>query len=234
MTTLLVDAERLRADRVEVRDAEHRHLFRALRLGPGDRLRVVDGEGVARWGEVATVARHSATVNLLGPAPANEPALRLDLLVASPRPQRASWLVEKATEIGVARIGFLASSRSPRRYGPSTLERLVRVARAALEQSQRSRLPEITGPHEWKDLDSLVTAEERWLLDPAADQAPLERRPDGRTAVLVIGPEGGFTASETAELQQLGCRSHSLGPRVLRVETAAVVGAAMLLMAPEC
>jgi 16S rRNA (uracil1498-N3)-methyltransferase len=177
VTTLLVDAERLRADRVEVRHAEHRHLFRARRLGPGDRLRVVDGEGAARWGEVEAVARHAATVTLLGPAPANEPVLRLDLLVAAPRPQRAAWLVEKATEIGVGRIGFLASSRSPRRYGPATLERLTRVARAALEQSQRSHLPKITGPHEWQALDSLVTAEERWLLDPTADYRPLKRRP---------------------------------------------------------
>ena len=233
MTTLMVDAARLAADRLEVRAAEHRHLFRARRLGPGDRLRIVDGQGGARWGEVRKVGRHDATVTLLEPAPSNEPALQLDLLVAAPRPQRASWLIEKATEIGAQRIGLLASNRSPRRYGPGTVERLRRVARAALEQSERSRLPQITGPHEWDTVASLLTAEERWLLDPAAEPRPLRCRPETRTAVLLVGPEGGFTAEERDTLLRLGCRSRSLGRRVLRVETAAVVGAALLL-APGC
>jgi len=197
VTTLLVDPDRLAADRLEVRDAEHRHLFRARRMGPGERLRVVDGQGEARWGEVSSVDRHTAIVTLLEPA------------------------------------GLLASRRSPRRYGAGTLERLHRVARAALEQSERSRLPEITGPHEWEAVESLVTAEERWLLDPAAETRPLRCRPETRSAVLVIGPEGGFTAQERERLLQLGCRSRSLGRRVLRVETAAVVGAALLLT-PGC
>lgn len=233
MTTLLVDAERLATDRLEVRGAEHRHLFRARRLGPGERLRVVDGQGRARWGEVSSVDRQAAVVTLLEPAPDNETVLRLDLLVAAPRPQRASWLIEKATEIGVSRVGLLASRRSPRRYGAGTLERLNRVARAALEQSERSRLPEITGPHEWEVVESLVTAEERWLLDPAAETRPIRCRPETRSAVLVIGPEGGFTAEEQEALRRLGCRPRSLGRRVLRVETAAVVGAALLLT-PGC
>jgi len=233
VTTLLVDAGRLTANRLEVRDAEHRHLFRARRLGPGERLRVVDGQGAARWGEVLEVSRRVATVALLEPAPTHEPALRLDLLVAAPRPQRASWLIEKATEVGVRRIGLLVSERSPRRYGRGTLERLGRVARSAVEQSERSRLPEISGPHEWSEIATLVTAEERWCLDPEGESGSLRCRPETRSAVLLIGPEGGFTAVEREALGGLGCRSRSLGRRVLRVETAAVVGAGLLLT-PGC
>ncbi len=109
----------------------YRHLFRARRVGVGERLRVVDGEGRARWGEVIQVGRNAALVELAEPAAPNEPRLRLEVLVATLRPERASWLVEKATEIGAGAVRFLNTERGPRSFGAGTAERLRRVAIAA-------------------------------------------------------------------------------------------------------
>ncbi len=145
----------------------YRHLFRARRIAVGERLRVVDGEGRARWGEVIQVGRTAALVELAEPAAPNEPCLRLEILVATLRPERASWLVEKATELGASAVRFLNTERGPRSFGPGTADRLRRVAIAAVEQCHRSRCPEVTGPHPFAEVATLTSAaDQRWLLDP--------------------------------------------------------------------
>jgi 16S rRNA (uracil1498-N3)-methyltransferase len=228
MITLLVDPGRFQGDQTIVEDDAYRHLFRARRAAVGDRLRVVDGEGWARWGEVAGVERRRAVVTLGADAPANEPPYRLTLVVAALRPERASWLVEKATEIGVAAVRFLASERTPRQYGEAQVERWRRVASAAVEQCHRSRRPAVSGVHGWGELPELVAdARERWFLDFQGGDLGA---PHALAGVVLVGPEGGWSDAERAELERLGVASVALGPRVLRVETAAVVAAARLLL----
>lgn len=208
-------------------DSYH-HLFRVRRLSAGDELRLVDGAGRARWGRVSEVTRQHAVVELGAPAPDNEARHRVELLVGALRRERASWLVEKATELGVAAVRFVASERSPRTFGGATFERLQRVARGAVEQCGRSRLPEVSGIHPWDDLEALVAAAgDAWLLDPAAP--PGLGRAGGASALLV-GPEGGWSVDERAQLVDLGCRPAGLGQRVLRVETAAIAGLVRLLV----
>lgn len=229
--TLLVEPGALDAGETRVEGEAYRHLFRAARLAVGDLLRVVDGEGRARWGRVVRVDRRIGVVTLVEPAPAYEAPVPVEVLVAPPRPQRASWLVEKVTEVGVSAIRFLAAQRSPRDYGAGQMERLRRIARSALEQCGRSRLPEISGPHGFDQLPELLAPlAQRWLLDPEGEAPGLAaaREP----SALLVGPEGGWTQPERRALAGLGCRPVNLGPRSLRVETAAVVGAALLLVGP--
>jgi len=233
--TLLAPAG-ITGDELRVEGEAYRHLFRARRLAAGDRIRVVDGQGRARWAEVARIDRSTAVLALGEPAPANEPAVRLDLLVPTLRPERASWMVEKVTELGVRAIRFLHTERAPRHFGAGTLDRLRRVAAAALEQSHGACLPEITGPHEWRDLAALTGgAGARWVLDPEAEAGGwASDRSDRSVRFLLIGPEGGWSPREQAELRASGWQAVGLGPRVLRTETAAVVGgAAVLLRGPN-
>ena len=225
----LLAPEGISGGELRVEGEPYKHLFRARRLGVGDRLRVVDGRGEARWAEVARIDRSVAALTLGDPAPANEPALRLDLLVPTFRPERASWMVEKVTELGVRGIRFLHTERAPRHFGEGTLDRLRRVAAAALEQCHGARLPEISGPHEWRELAVLTEgAGARWVLDPEAEVGSDSDRVT--TAALLVGPEGGWSPREQAELRFSGWRPVGLGPRVLRIETAAVVGAAAVLL----
>jgi 16S rRNA (uracil1498-N3)-methyltransferase len=230
MITLLVDPVAFDAPAVRVEGEAYRHLFQARRVAAGEELRIVDGRGRARWGKVARVDRTSATVALGGTAPDREPAFRLELLVPTCRPERASWLVEKATEIGVVAVRFLNTARAPREPGGGALDRLRRVAAAAVEQSHRSRLPEITGPHAWSEIGRLTAgAGHRWFLDPeAAADVSLNVGAEGAGALLV-GPEGGLAPEESRGLLEAGWTPVDLGERILRLETAALVGAALVL-----
>ncbi|HEY2739074.1 MAG TPA: RsmE family RNA methyltransferase [Thermoanaerobaculia bacterium] len=231
LTTLLVEPASFDGSEVRVEGDAYNHLFRARRLAVGDRVRVVDGAGRARWSAVARIDRSMAALTLGEPAPANDPLRRVDLLVPTLRPERASWLVEKATEIGVSAIRFLHTERAPRDFGSGTLHRLGRVSTAALEQCHGARLPALSGPHAWSELAALTAgAAERWVLDTAADCEVSESLKTTAPAALLIGPEGGWSDRERGELRPAGWRAAGLGCRVLRAETAAVVGAARLLL----
>lgn len=226
IANLLVSPAELAGERVVVEGEPYRHLFRARRLAADTRLRLVDGEGRARWTEVAAIDRRHAELRLLGEAPANDPKRRVELLVATPRPERAAWLVEKATELGVWAVRFLASERAVRGVDAKSLARLQRIAGAALEQCGGARLPVLSGPHELGDLSKVALPARVHLLQPHATE-PMPLGGDEPAAVLV-GPEGGWTDGELATLAALASRVR-LGERVLRVETAAIASAALLL-----
>ncbi len=238
MTALIVSPAQLRGEQVVVEGDGYRHLFRAKRMAVGDGLRVVDGEGRARHGEIVEVGRRQATVTLGRPAESLESEVKLELWVAPPRPQRAAWLVEKATELGAHAVRFVATERTSRQWGEEVMARLARVARAAVEQCGRSRVPPITGVHPWTDLVTQSEAGEaamvRHVLHPGAARqlsawfqaASIQTASPG---AVLIGPEGGWTVEELAELQAGGWIELGLGARVLRTETAAITAAALWL-----
>lgn len=228
MITVLVDGELLAQVEIELAGHAYRHLFRARRLARGARLRLADGEGRARWAEVVEIGTRTARLVLGEPAPTHEPEVRLELLVAAPKPSRLSWLVEKATEVGVAAVRLIASERGPRSVGPGTLGRLGRIAATALEQSHRSCLPAISGVHAWDEVRTLLDPLPIRFYAQAGAQVAGPWAGIGPVALL-IGPEGGWVDHEVSEIERLGCRPLGLGPGILRIETAAVVGAGVLL-----
>lgn len=231
MTSLLVPAEALVGDDWVVDGDAYRHLFRARRLAVGDGVRLADGAGAARWAEVVTVDKKSARLRLGEAAPVPEPAVRVTLLVAAPKKERASWLVEKATELGVAAVRLIETERTPRGFGEGTVRRLERVAVAAFEQCGRGVLPEVSGTHGWGEVRGLVEGcGSRWVLDlvEGAVGGGGMAAEEG-SAVVVVGPEGGWTDGEREELREWGCGPVTLGSTVLRVETAAIVGAGLIL-----
>lgn len=229
MITLLVTPEEFDREEIQVEGERYRHLFRARRVAAGERLRLTDGAGRARWAEVTSVDRSAGTVAAAEPAPTNEPPLYLELFCATPKPEPAAWLVEKATEVGASAIRFVQSERAPRELTSSAVARLSRVAAAAVEQCHRARTPEVTGAHSWSELPGLLGGSElRYVLDPRGPLGiPLDGSPS--RVALAVGPEGGWSADELAALERAGCQPLRLGARVLRIETAAVVGAALLL-----
>jgi len=226
--TLLVDPDELRAGRVEIRGDKYKHLFKVRRLATGTRMRLVDGEGNARWGEVERIEAKTALVEIGETAPANELSARVEIFVVPPKPQRLKILVEKTTELGAVAIRIVSSARMAREVLPNEMGRLKRIAAAAVEQSQRSRVPDISGPHSWSDALSLAADLGRLrVLDPGARDS-LAPSPESRSGLLV-GPEGGFSVEELADLASRNAWSVNLGPTILRTETAAIVGCALLL-----
>ena len=239
MTTHVVSPIEFDGRDIEVSGQAFHHLFRVKRLRVGEEMRVVDGEGRARRGVVARVERSHGVVALGGALASLEPGLRLALLVALPKPDRAAWLVEKSTELGAHSVHFVLTERSARderALGAPQLLRLHRVAVAAVEQCGRSQVPQVSGLHPLAE----AVARERAAgarvlgLDARAElglaAADLE---EGRPVAVLVGPEGGWSEAERAELDGSRTDWRSLGERVLRVETAAVAACAVLLAAPQ-
>jgi 16S rRNA (uracil1498-N3)-methyltransferase len=232
MTTLALAAEAwesaVRTGEHRVRGEAYRHLVRARRMAVGEAVRLTDAQGQARWSEFARVDRQEAVLWLQGPAPAREPSRWVEIAVAMPKPERAAWLVEKTAELGVRRLRFIACERAPRAPGSAALERLRRVARAALEQSEGSFLMEIPAPLPWGEAIGLPRLDCEAVLDPSGDSEAAPFLAPG-PARLWIGPEGGWTAGELEAIRERGAASVNLGPRILRIETAAVVAVARAL-----
>jgi 16S rRNA (uracil1498-N3)-methyltransferase len=222
--TVVVPPADLEGERLALTGDTYRHLFRSRRVAADEPLRVVDGLGRARWASLESIGRDRAWARLGDAAPSGDPAIGAELFVALPKPDRAAWLVEKATELGAAAIRFVDFERSAREASPGGLDRLRRVAVAALEQCHGSRLPEIFPPCDFAAALTLARPG-GWLLAPGGDRAALAQG----AAQLWIGPEGGVSPAERQAALGAGLLEIDLGPRILRVETAAVVGLASLL-----
>ena len=145
-----------------------------------------------------------------------------------PKGDRQKWLVEKATELGVARLVPLVTERAVAQPSENALERLRRAVIEASKQCGRNRLMEIALPKSW---DEFLTANNqvayRLVAHPSAEE-PLSSYLQA-SIVAAIGAEGGFTDEEIARAESQGWKSIGLGPRTLRVETAAVALAARLI-----
>lgn len=210
--------------------ATHR-LRDVLRLRAGDALRLFDGAGTECEAQVVEVERRSVRLAIGAVVPSlAEPAAPVWLACAFPRGQRGDWLVEKATECGAAAFVATAAERSVMHAGTGRLDRWQRIAIEAAEQCGRAVVPTFEpeppagARHLLADPEATRTPEEA-LVAPAADAAA--------AVVLHIGPEGGWTAAEREQLVAAGALAVTLGPRVLRVETAAVLAVARVVQALE-
>lgn len=213
---------------------EAHHLAHVRRDRAGDLVVVFDGMGRSGRAIVRSIGRRAVVLELIGEVSITDgPRPRLTLGTAVPKGDRFDWLVEKATEIGVDRLVPLRTARSVVDPRAAKLDRLRRVVIEACKQSGRDHLMYLEGPMEWSRFLEERTGEAetmRYLADPASPLVALE---GGSGSVedlrLAVGPEGGFDFEERALALELGWRGLCLGPHLLRVETAGLVGSALLL-----
>ena len=210
------------------------HVSRVLRLRGGDPVTLFNGDGWEYPGVVAAdrggVVEVEVTARVAGMA---ESPLALTLAQGVARGERMDMVMQKATELGVARIVPLLTERSvvrlDARQGQRKMAHWKAVTVAACEQSGRSRLPVVEVP---VHLDDWLAREPqpalRLTLAPGAQQSLRTLGGEWREAALLIGPEGGLTDAEQAKAERAGYQSCSLGRRVLRTETAALAALAVL------
>jgi 16S rRNA (uracil1498-N3)-methyltransferase len=225
---------------------EARHALTVLRLGPGDRLAVLDGSGLEYEAVIAETGGAGgqgetlrARIVRAGPR-ASEPSLDLHLLQGLPKGDKLDLIVQKATELGVRRIVPVVTERSLARpeagSGGTKAARWRRIAQEAAKQAGRAVVPEIEEPRSVAEALAalpdgcalIVPWEEERRRTLAQAAARLER--NGAAAVL-IGPEGGLSAAEIAQVAAAGGQTVTLGPRLLRTETAGLAVLACLLFA---
>lgn len=237
--------EPLREGVLPLSEEESVHLRSVLRLGVGARVMLTDGAGRMAEGVVLDAAARAVVVEMGAPQfRARTLAEQSRVLVAPPKQtERLEWIVEKAVELGVGAIQWVESSRCER--GRVNIDRLTRVARAAMKQSLGCYLPRIDpltplpkclaehyAGSARTELRAVAHIEEGVSPFPSLAQR-LAEAGAMRPLSLAIGPEGGFTPEEVNLLREHGFLCVSLGAKRLRVETAVLAGLALFSQWPE-
>jgi len=226
-----VDA--IRGGIAELAGENARHLTRVLRVEPGQRYEISDGQ--AAWlAEVVEARGPRVAFRVLESAETPEPAACITLCAALIKFDRFEWMIEKATELGVERIRPVETARSEKglfQAAAKRAERWARIAHEAAEQSRRLRPPEILPAVRLEVCLRTATATCRFRMEESeapplfALLSPAPQAP--REIHLLVGPEGGWTDEERGAAASSGWQPASLGPGILRAETAAIASIAI-------
>ena len=245
--------DKLKPGQLKFEGPEFHHMVRVTRHQTGDVVRLFDGVGHEADAEIATISRNAAALNVreiefIPP----DPDPQLVLAVPIPKVNRAGWLIEKAVELGVSKLIPLSTVRSVVDPRDSKIETFRSSVVAACKQCGRSRLMEISSPVKFGDLvksqfpkqltmvahpggvplsEVFIRASLKQSLD--RNQASSADTTSVTSVLVVIGPEGGLTAEEVTQAVDGGAQLVSLGPLILRMETAALLVASLFQMARQ-
>ncbi|MDZ7261591.1 MAG: 16S rRNA (uracil(1498)-N(3))-methyltransferase [candidate division KSB1 bacterium] len=232
-----VNPQEVTKESLVIKGDEFKHLGVVVRKKPGDRAVAVDGQGNVFEFTITRIEKNFAEGRIDKKSRrVGEPLFRLTLGLALLKGQRFDWVIEKGTEIGIARFIPLLTDRGVAEQSPSKINRWRRIALTAMKQSCRSIWPEVT---EAQPISQVLNQSSEYALKlmahPEAGTPKLsqileeENHKHLRNGIIVIGPEGGFTADEVTTAMECGFSLFSLGPRRLRSETAAMVAATLVL-----
>lgn len=217
------------AKTIRITGQEAQHLGRVMRAKRGDDVVVFDGSGSEFVAQVDAVGRNEVDVIVTQKLDVDRELSRsVTLAVAMPKGDRQKWLVEKAVELGVAAIVPLKTQRGVAQPKSSAIKRLERAVVEASKQCGRNRLLAIHDPATLEEIIEDAGGEDgnRWVAHPGGE--PMQDVRDDSPCWIAIGPEGGFTDQETSLAVEAGWKTVGLGPRILRIETAALTLASLL------
>jgi len=221
------------AKNVELAGPAGHYLTRVLRLSKGDRVTLFNGDGNDYSGEIVDIQAQRVGVRITGVVnPGNESPLKITLVQAICRGERMDTALQKATELGVFCIQPLMSDRVGVRLDESRQVKRVthwqKVVISACEQSGRAVVPEVKKPLSISDWLAGAFESRRLVLDPFAENKLSGLLVEGDSISILVGPEGGFTNEEIKKVCANGVLAVSLGPRVLRTESAGPAAIAVL------
>jgi 16S rRNA (uracil1498-N3)-methyltransferase len=224
-------ADRVEGDRAFLLDHNAMHLFRVLRVKPGQQFEVVAG-GTLRLGTVEFASEERVEFQL-GPEIASSALPEVDVYLSIFKFDRLEWALEKLTELGVSRIAPVIAQRSGHhlvKAAPSRLDRWRKIAHESAQQSRRIAPPQIAPPLALKQAVAEAKGSRIVLSEseegPTLKAALAESQPP---LSLAFGPEGGWTPEEIKMLQDAGWEPASLGHTILRAETAAIAAVAVVM-----
>ncbi len=208
------------------------HIGRVLRMKAGQRLKLFNGNGRVFQGEIVAVTKKATSVSLMAEeTPQVESPLRIVLGQAMSRGERMDYAIQKAIELGIAEITPLFTERCEVRLSTERQEKRrqhwEKVVISACEQCGRNTLPIIHPPASINDWLSCQTTDLRFVLHHRTEKK-LEGYDRPESVSLLVGPEGGLTMDEIALAEKHQCHALSLGPRVMRTETAPIAAAGIM------
>jgi len=223
--------DQVRNGHAAIEGEDARHLTRVLRVEPGQRYEISDNRNVY-LAEIVTAHKESVIFQTLEQLGAPELPVRIVLCAALIKFDHFEWIVEKATELGVAEIIPVEAARSDKGLDRAAVKRVDRWRKIALEasqQSRRARLPEVSEPVSFAEALARQ-ADHRFALDEEPGGVALAHAiPSGVASVaLLTGAEGGWTDAERAAFAPAGWTRATLGPLILRAETAAIAALAVV------
>lgn len=223
--------------RVQLGTEEARHLRDVLRLQPGDQVFVFDGEGREFNCSAAELRRDSAELTVVEEVEPARPESPVDLCLglALLKGEKFDLVVQKATELGVARITPLITERADVRLrdvkdAEKRVARWQRIAQEAAKQSGRARVPEVTEPQKFESFIDERSQGLRLMFSEREGEslAAAIGSEEFQLATMMVGSEGGWTDAELAGVSEAGWKIVTLGGRIQRAETAAIVVTALL------
>ena len=234
-TRLFVSRHAINGDVAELEGDRARYLGRVLRLRVGDDVAIFNGSG-PEWAATITAMTKGTVTLELGERieSATESPLKIHLVQGISRGERMDYVVQKATELGVKRITPVLTEygvvKLDEKRAAKRREHWEGVAASACEQCGRTRLPLIDGPLALKDWFGArpVSTDLDLILAPGATTPLAGIKPPDTKVCILIGPEGGFSQIEYEDAEVAGFKAVSLGPRILRTETAAVAALAVM------
>jgi 16S rRNA (uracil1498-N3)-methyltransferase len=244
MRRFFVRPDDISGDTITISGGDAGHIGRVLRLGPGDKLSISDGVGRVYDAEIVSVERDRVICSFSNSRDYETPRIKVTLYQGLPKGKKMDLIVEKLTEVGVDRIVPVAMDRSVAEYAgerqAKKVERWRATALEAAKQSRRVTVPVVEDIKSWTDaaaeLKDIVAADGPVIVPWEDAEGLTVREAIGRSAAaeevaLLIGPEGGFATQEIATLRSAGAAMVTLGPNILRTETAGIVAAALTLAA---
>jgi len=238
MPTLLIPPRSIEGDYFLIEGDEAHHLLRVLRKKPGDEIDITDGKGTLYHGALlfCDPGVPQAKGRILSSKMIDRPRCRVRLFQGLPKGAKFDYVLEKATELGVESIHpFLSEKNLIKKAEGGTggkMKRWKNLIEAATKQCGRSRIPELYPVVDFNGMIGELKASVSIVLSPAAlkgsFQTEIRRNLQAEAVNLVIGPESGFSEGETEALVKAGAKLVSLGDRILRTETAGLVGLSIL------
>jgi len=234
-----ISASDIKGDRVRLSPEQSHQIQHVLRLQPRDTIVVLDDSGTEYDVTLTKVDRRETEGQVTSRQQApGEPAARVVLFQSILMREKFEWVLQKGTEIGIARFAPVLTARSLVRVKDledKKLDRWRRIVAEAAEQSQRGRIPQIDQIVKFDEAVSSLTGFDRSLIAAPSPEGPSLRETlqslSGKPAsvAVMVGPEGGFTEEEVEAACAGGAVPISLGPRILRTETCAIVAPALIL-----
>jgi 16S rRNA (uracil1498-N3)-methyltransferase len=235
MTRFFIPAEQIQGNSIILKGSDRHHLLNVLRREVGSTITVLNGRG----------AEYEAVIKEIGPdfvtgeivaiiTKATEPRVKIRLVQSLPKADKFEWLLQKNTEIGVSFFQPAFTERSAIKLEPAAVlkkeERWRKIIREAAEQSGRKIVPQLEPVRNWNQVLATISEKPGLALIPweGERECSLKKVLEGtaeipETVTIFIGPEGGFSQAEIDQARNQGAVPVTLGPRILRTETAGLV-----------
>ncbi len=226
---------------VTIKEADAWHIRKVLRLKVGNTITVSNGAGKVYRAVISKIDKEKVVCHITGKVNVPEPDIDVVLVPSISKNNKMDFVIQKSVELGVKRIIPLRCTRVVVKLNAERkkkrLDRWQRIAREAAKQCRRASIPGVSEPVGWDTLFGMIDNDALVLIPWEESRVSLKDTLNSNfpeKVYVIIGPEGGFTRSEVVSAESKGACSVSLGPRILRTETAGIATLAMVLYHYDC